>query len=199
MQMLPSTFRDIHKSNPSLASLTEPRWNIAAGVDYDRYLYKRWLKRLGRFDDHLDYTFASYNAGFGRISKAFRKAGGTAGEPLPWQRVAAHAPRETRNYVKKIRGLMERAGAKKYEPRRLQWNLAPTSGESGSLSKTQPIVPARGPPAKDDVPEPTPDWDLFAQSEPEFEFDQRRAWLWPSSARLRQREGAEDARLASVR
>jgi len=38
-----------------------------------------------------------------------------------------------------------------------------------------PIAP-RGPPARDDAPEPMPDWDLFGQSEPDFEFDQRIAW-----------------------
>jgi soluble lytic murein transglycosylase-like protein len=111
MQILPSTFREIRQTNPSFASLSEPRWNIAAGIYYDRYLYKRWLKRVGRLDDHLDYTFASYNAGFGRISKAFRKAGGGDGTPLPWLDVAIHSPGETRNYVIKIRGLMERAGS----------------------------------------------------------------------------------------
>ena len=110
MQILPSTFREIRQTNPSFASLREPRWNIAAGIYYDRYLYKRWLKRTGRLDDHLDYTFASYNAGFGRISKAFRKAGGSDGAPLPWPDVAIHSPRETRHYVEKIQGLMNGAG-----------------------------------------------------------------------------------------
>ena len=108
MQILPTTFREIRKENPSFTSLHDPRWNIAAGIWYDRYLYKRWHERVGTFDEHLDYTFASYNAGFGRISKAVRKAGGAV-QPLPWADVAVHAPRETRNYVKKIRMLMERA------------------------------------------------------------------------------------------
>lgn len=109
MQILPSTFREIRGKNPSFLSLHEPRWNIAAGIYYDRYLYERWHKRVGKFEEHLDYTFASYNAGFGRISKAFRKAGGSDGEPLPWNQVAAHSPGETRHYVKKIRGLMRHA------------------------------------------------------------------------------------------
>ena len=46
----------------------------------------------------------------------------------------------------------------------------------GELSRAPPIAPARGPPAWDDAPEPTPDWDLFGESEPDVEFDQRIAW-----------------------
>jgi len=46
----------------------------------------------------------------------------------------------------------------------------------GELSRAPPIAPARGPPAWDDAPEPTPDWDLLGESEPDVEFDQRIAW-----------------------
>jgi hypothetical protein len=35
-----------------------------------------------------------------------------------------------------------------------------------------PIVPARGPPAWNDDPEPMPDWDLIAQPDPGMECDQ---------------------------
>jgi hypothetical protein len=38
------------------------------------------------------------------------------------------------------------------------------------------IAPARGPPAWHDDPEPMPDWDLVAQPDPGFEFDQRVSW-----------------------
>lgn len=38
------------------------------------------------------------------------------------------------------------------------------------------IVPARGPPAWDDLLEPLPDWDALAQAAPQFEFDQRISW-----------------------
>ncbi len=105
MQILPSTFGDIRRSNPSIKSLRDPRWNIAAGIYYDRQLYKRWGERFGQFDDKLDYTFASYNAGFGGMSRAYRKAGNPSA-PLPWSEVAPHAPAETRSYVAKINGLM---------------------------------------------------------------------------------------------
>jgi hypothetical protein len=39
-----------------------------------------------------------------------------------------------------------------------------------------PIAPARGPRAWDDAPEPVPDWDLVAQPDPGFAFDQRLSW-----------------------
>ena len=42
--------------------------------------------------------------------------------------------------------------------------------------RTPPITPARGPPGWDDDPEPTPDWDLLKQPEPDVEFDQRVSW-----------------------
>ena len=46
----------------------------------------------------------------------------------------------------------------------------------GEPPRPPPITPARGPPAWDDAPEPTPDWDLIAQPDPGFEFDQRVSW-----------------------
>jgi hypothetical protein len=118
MQILPSTFGDIRRTNPSIKSLRDPRWNIAAGIFYDRQLYKRWGERFGHFDDKLDYTFGSYNAGFGGLSRAYRKAGNPS-DPLPWDEVAPHAPAETRNYVTKINGLMtEVQAAREQEARK---------------------------------------------------------------------------------
>lgn len=116
MQILPSTFKEIQGENPSFSSLAEPRWNIAAGIYYDRYLYHRWRKRIGVSNQHLFYTFASYNAGYGRVSKAYRKAGGKDGDVLPWHRIAPHVPAETRDYVKKIHRLMRPAFTR--QPRR---------------------------------------------------------------------------------
>jgi hypothetical protein len=46
----------------------------------------------------------------------------------------------------------------------------------GEPTEPPPIAPARGPPGWDDDPEPTPDWDLIAQTDPGFEFDQRVSW-----------------------
>ena len=46
----------------------------------------------------------------------------------------------------------------------------------GEPTASPPIAPARGPPGWDDDPEPTSDWDLIAQTDPGFEFDQRVSW-----------------------
>ncbi|EIC22265.1 transglycosylase SLT domain-containing protein [Thiorhodovibrio frisius] len=109
MQILPSTFKEIQGDNPAFTNLHDPRWNIAAGIFYNRYLFERWRKRIGHGDEHLLYTFASYNAGFGRVSKAYRRAGGKAGKVLPWRQLAPYVPEETREYVKKIQRLMHPA------------------------------------------------------------------------------------------
>jgi len=42
MQILPSTYEDIKKKNPGFKDIHTPRWNIAAGIYYDRQLYKKW-------------------------------------------------------------------------------------------------------------------------------------------------------------
>jgi hypothetical protein len=38
------------------------------------------------------------------------------------------------------------------------------------------VALARGLPAWDDESEPMPDWNLIAQPDPSFEFDQRLSW-----------------------
>ena len=46
----------------------------------------------------------------------------------------------------------------------------------GEPTEPPPIAPARGPPAWDDDLAPTPDFELIAQPDPGFEFDQRVSW-----------------------
>jgi len=101
MQILPSTFGDISKQNPHFAEVDTPRWNIAAGIYYDRTLYRKFKRN--RTQDKLYKTFASYNAGYGRVLNAERRAGG---DDKSWDTVKMYLPRETRGYVYRIRGLM---------------------------------------------------------------------------------------------
>ena len=42
MQLMPRTFNEIKKKNPSFIDINEPRWNIAAGIYYDMKIYKKW-------------------------------------------------------------------------------------------------------------------------------------------------------------
>jgi membrane-bound lytic murein transglycosylase F len=110
MQILPSTYAEIHKKSPYLSAgtLPEPRWNIASGIFYDRILYKRWYKTLeySTTENGLYLTFASYNAGFGRISKVLKKTKSDSSTSENWDEIKQHVPAQTRHYVKRIKFLM---------------------------------------------------------------------------------------------
>lgn len=113
MQIMPSTYADIHKKSPYLSAgtLSDPRWNIAAGIFYDRILYKRWDKSLENStkENDLYMTFASYNAGHGRIKSVLKKAKkqqGSYDTYDSWGTIKQHVPSETRHYVKRIKFLM---------------------------------------------------------------------------------------------
>ncbi len=110
MQILPSTYADIHKKSPYLSAGTikDPRWNIAAGIFYDRILYKRWLKRLERAtpESNLYMTFASYNAGHGKISRVLKKTKKHTGTAEGWEDIKHQVPSQTRHYIYRIKFLM---------------------------------------------------------------------------------------------
>jgi soluble lytic murein transglycosylase-like protein len=102
MQILPSTFAEIKELNPHFVNVEEPRWNIAAGIYYDRTIYRKW--ELPSEQDRLYLTLASYNAGFGRMRRAYRRTP----EPVEsWEQVKPQAPGETRDYVQRIRTMMD--------------------------------------------------------------------------------------------
>lgn len=109
MQMLPSTFEEVWRDHSLLPDIHEARWNVAAGIAYGRYLYDRWRPRLPALQ-WLPFTLASYNAGHSRISKALQLARMSADGDTNWNRVAPHAPEETRNYVARVRALMGERG-----------------------------------------------------------------------------------------
>ena len=108
MQILPSTYEEIRGKNPHFLAIDEPRWNIAAAIYYDRMLYRKWLKRLSGKQERLRFTFASYNAGYGAILKAHRRASLGQSQARTWETVAPHSPRETQGYVRRIGKLMAR-------------------------------------------------------------------------------------------
>lgn len=108
MQILPATYREIKEHNFFLAGIDQPRWNIAAGIFYDRLMYRKWKQNHGIGSaERLKFAFGSYNAGYGNISKAHRRATKQLGEEATrWDQVAKFAPRETRLYVDRIQDLM---------------------------------------------------------------------------------------------
>lgn len=106
MQVLPSTYEEIKEKNPHLKHIEEPRWNIAAGIYYDRMLYRKWKEGLPT-QERLSFALASYNAGYGNISKAFRQSQRKHQEVKSWNQVAPFAPKETKSYVNRIKELMQ--------------------------------------------------------------------------------------------
>jgi soluble lytic murein transglycosylase-like protein len=107
MQILPSTYNDIVKKNPHLGDIKHPRWNIAAGIFYDRQIYRKWKKKGVPISERLAFTFASYNAGHRRILKAYNiKNKGLSEKMNNWDAVKTQAPGETQAYVRRINALM---------------------------------------------------------------------------------------------
>lgn len=107
MQILPSTFEEIRRDNPHFTSIDDPHWNIAAGIYYDRKLYRRWKAKKVPASERLNFSFASYNAGYAKVTRAYNKAAKKDPTVASWRAVAPYAPSETRQYVRRIRKLMD--------------------------------------------------------------------------------------------
>lgn len=113
MQLMPRTFNEIKKKNPSFIDINEPRWNIAAGINYDKTIYKKW-KAPRPFVDRMNFTFAGYNAGFRTIVKAQEECKDTGLNENLWKNIKVIAPKidnwrheETLGYVFKINDMMD--------------------------------------------------------------------------------------------
>lgn len=102
MQIMPATFAEIKKKNPLFVALSEPKWNIAAGIYYDRQLYRKWREPLPSAE-RLFLAFSSYNAGYGRVLQAVKRA---KKKNYTWVEVKRHLPGETKGYVSRIAELM---------------------------------------------------------------------------------------------
>jgi len=109
MQIMPRTYKEILRKNPKIrGSRMQPRWNIAAGIYYDRQIWNLW-KAPRPFRDRLHFMFGSYNAGKGNILKAQKIAEKRGLNPNIWSSieptlsaVTGKRSRETIGYVKKI-------------------------------------------------------------------------------------------------
>jgi membrane-bound lytic murein transglycosylase F len=114
MQLMPATFKEVQSKNDWMAAIDDPIWNIAAGIYYDRQLWRQWS---GQADEahRPQFMLGSYNAGRGTVLRAQRVAADRALDPVVWpsiQTVAADVPRwryeETLGYVTKIERNLER-------------------------------------------------------------------------------------------
>ncbi len=109
MQIMPNTFKEIKRKSRIIKGNTyQPRWNIAAGIFYNRTIWKTWTSERS-FQDRLDFTFASYNAGKGNIVKAQILAKKRNLNPNLWNSIIEVLPKvtgkhskETITYVEKI-------------------------------------------------------------------------------------------------
>jgi len=114
MQIMPKTFKEITRKNPSIKGTRgHPRWNIAAGIYYDRQIWKIW-KEDRPIQDRINFTFGSYNAGRGNILKAQRIANKKGLNPNLWDSIKLTLPEvtgkhsnETIGYIKKINQIKE--------------------------------------------------------------------------------------------
>ena len=108
MQLMPTTYQEIQSKNPEIGEITDPRWNIAAGIFYDRKLWNSWTEHES-IKDRLSFVLSSYNAGRGTILKAKGTAEQEGLDSKTWTNVEIVAPKvpkwryeETLNYVRRI-------------------------------------------------------------------------------------------------
>ena len=111
MQLMPATFHEISSKNPEMSKIDDPEWNIAAGIYYDRILWRLWA--LDSIEDHRkEFMLASYNAGRGTILNAQTMARLDSLDHRSWPAIEAVAPKvrrwrynETLGYVRRIDSL----------------------------------------------------------------------------------------------
>ncbi len=114
MQIMPRTFAEIRQKHPIIKGTRyQPRWNIAAGIYYDRQLWNTW-KAERPFRDRLNFTFGAFNAGKANIIKAQKVAARDGLNPNLWTSIEKKLPqvtgkhsRETIGYVEKIELITE--------------------------------------------------------------------------------------------
>ena len=114
MQVMPRTFEEIQRKNPAIVgSVHQPRWNIAAGIWYDRQHFTVWAGERSLVE-RLKFTFGSYNAGRGSILRAQRFAQSEGLNARLWASVAGELPKvtgrrsqETVTYVSRVLGIRQ--------------------------------------------------------------------------------------------
>jgi len=107
MQLRPDTYGEVMEYAPGLFPIDDPKWNIAGGIAFNRYLFDRWGEWVPP-EQRLKFALASYNAGLTRVHEVRKRAAQNGKNPDRWQAVAPHAPSETRHYVARIYRLMGR-------------------------------------------------------------------------------------------
>lgn len=147
MQLMPSTFGEIQTRNSELKSIDDPEWNIAAGIWYDRTLWRLWSGHPTHAD-RRDFMFGSYNAGRGTLLRAQGMARARNLDDHSWRSIAEVAPevrgwryRETLEYVRRIEAHTARlTGGKAPEAEKAPAEAAPSEG-----TRREPPTPQGAP------------------------------------------------------
>jgi 3,4-dihydroxy-2-butanone 4-phosphate synthase len=107
MQLMPGTYALIKKNKPELGDITDPEFNIGAGIMHSRGLWHEWNGH--ETPERLRFMFGSYNAGEGPILRAKKAARAKQLDEKAWTSIETVAPgverwryRETLPYVRKI-------------------------------------------------------------------------------------------------
>jgi membrane-bound lytic murein transglycosylase F len=118
MQLMPATFQEISSRNPEMSRIDDPEWNIAAGIFYDRALWRQW-ERDSVEVHRREFMLASYNAGRGTILNAQAMARRDSLDHRSWPAIETVAPKvrrwryeETLGYVRKVDSNLVRLDAK---------------------------------------------------------------------------------------
>ena len=119
MQLMPNTFQEISSKNPEMSRIDDPEWNIAAGIYYDRLLWRQWA--ADSVEDHRrEFMLASYNAGRGTILSAQQMARRDSLDHRTWPAIVTVAPKvrrwrstETLGYLRRIDSLHAVIGRKR--------------------------------------------------------------------------------------
>jgi len=100
MQIMPRTYAEIVKRSRYIkGSDKNPQWNIAAGIYYNRSIWKIFTEERP-FQDRLDFMFGAYNAGKGNILRAQRHTMITDLNPNLWASIEETLPRVTGKHSK---------------------------------------------------------------------------------------------------
>jgi membrane-bound lytic murein transglycosylase F len=100
MQIMPGTWNDIVRKNPSLSgSSKNAQYNIAGGIYYMGNLWNSWKQKY-TWIDHWSFCTASYNAGQGHIIKAQSKAKLRNLNTEQWTSIIVTLPLVTGDYSK---------------------------------------------------------------------------------------------------
>ena len=99
MQIMPETWQELEQKHPTMSTPLDAHASIVQGAQYMSWLADRHILAPS-IECRRNWQLASYNAGIGRVRKLRVKAGG---EQCWNAKVEKLAPKETRQYVRRVR------------------------------------------------------------------------------------------------